>query len=123
MARYKPVNPFAYAMVVAALAEPRPLSPRQREVVSLMAQGLGNGEIAERLSMKPKRVADHVYELKIKLHARTRADVVAAALARGLMVEQSEPSSNGVSAVSRLTRSCLELLMRLGLARDHSLWG
>jgi DNA-binding CsgD family transcriptional regulator len=51
----------------------------------LIAQGLPNGEIAERLFISTETVKSHVKTLLEKLHARTRAHAVALALRRGLI--------------------------------------
>ena len=52
------------------------LSPREREVFALMAEGLGNGEIAERLSISEKTVRNHVSNLFDKLGVWTRAQAI-----------------------------------------------
>ena len=52
------------------------LSPREREVFTLMTEGLGNGEIAERLSISEKTVRNHVSNLFDKLGVWTRAQAI-----------------------------------------------
>src|SRR5204862_4046482 len=52
------------------------LSPREREVLSLVAEGLGNAEIAERLSLSEKTVRNHVSNLFDKLGVWTRAQAM-----------------------------------------------
>ncbi|GAA1523276.1 response regulator transcription factor [Kribbella lupini] len=64
------------------------LTPREREMVALVATGLSNLEIADRLYVSPFTVRAHVQRAMTKLEARDRAQLVAIAyqtgLARGL---------------------------------------
>ena len=74
----------------AGIAEPRidaarVLSPREREVVSLLAAGLNGSEIAARLRISPATVRTHVEHAKTKLDARTRGQAIAIAVRRGLL--------------------------------------
>ncbi len=59
-----------------------PLTPREREVLGLIEQGLANKEIARRLGIGLPTVKNHVHSLLEKLGARSRGE--AAAHARGL---------------------------------------
>ncbi len=59
------------------------LSPREREVLSLMTEGLGNAEIGERLSISEKTVRNHVSNLFDKLGVWTRAQAIVFAHDRG----------------------------------------
>ena len=60
------------------------LTPREAEVLRLMAQGLGNGEIARRLFISEKTVKVHVSHIFEKLRVETRVQaVLAAGLPRG----------------------------------------
>ena len=59
------------------------LSPREREIFALMAEGLGNGEIAERLSISEKTVRNHVSNVFDKLGVWTRAQAIVFARDRG----------------------------------------
>src|SRR5262245_39989198 len=59
------------------------LSPREREVLALMTEGLGNAEIAERLSISEKTVRNHVSNLFDKLGVWTRAQAIVFAHERG----------------------------------------
>lgn len=52
------------------------LSPREREVFALMAEGLANGEIAERLTISEKTVRNHVSNVFDKLGVWTRAQAI-----------------------------------------------
>ena len=53
------------------------LSPREREVLELMAQGLRNREIAERLFLSEATIKTHVRHLLEKLRLRNRAEAAA----------------------------------------------
>jgi DNA-binding CsgD family transcriptional regulator/tetratricopeptide (TPR) repeat protein len=63
---------------------PANLTPRELEVLTLVAQGLHNREIAERLFLSPKTVDRHVSVLLSKLGARTRVEATAEAVRLGI---------------------------------------
>jgi class 3 adenylate cyclase/DNA-binding CsgD family transcriptional regulator len=54
-----------------------PLTRRQREVVSLVARGLSNREIAERLFLSERTVEGHLEQIRIRLGVRSRTQIVA----------------------------------------------
>lgn len=56
-----------------------PLSERELEVAALMAQGLSNPQIAQRICVAPGTVKRHVHNIFGKLNARTRAEAIASA--------------------------------------------
>jgi DNA-binding NarL/FixJ family response regulator len=62
------------------------LTPREREVLALVGQGLSNAEIAERLVLSPLTAKTHVARLFMKLGARDRAQLVVIAYETGLVV-------------------------------------
>lgn len=62
----------------------RHLTAREREVVSLVGQGMSNAEIAEALYLSPLTAKTHVSRAMTKLHARDRAQLVVIALKTGL---------------------------------------
>ena len=59
------------------------LSPREREVLILITEGLGNAQIAARLSISEKTVRNHVSNLFDKLGVWTRAQAIVFAIDRG----------------------------------------
>jgi DNA-binding NarL/FixJ family response regulator len=56
------------------------LTPRERDVMTLMAEGLSQVEIAERLVITQRTVAKHVEHILSKLRVHSRAQAVALAL-------------------------------------------
>jgi len=68
------------------LASPRAsvrLTPREREVLALVAVGTSNKGIARQLQVSPNTVKFHIAAILDKLDASTRAEAVAAALRSG----------------------------------------
>lgn len=66
----------------AALTE---LTSREREVMALVAEGLTNAEIGERLFMSPATARTHVSRILTKLDARDRTQLVVVAYESGLV--------------------------------------
>ncbi|GHI94331.1 response regulator transcription factor [Streptomyces olivaceus] len=61
------------------------LTEREREVMSLVAHGMSNTEIAGHLVVSPLTVRSHVQRAMTKLHARDRAQLVVIAYQSGLV--------------------------------------
>lgn len=78
------------AEFAARAKQPRPaaeldtLTEREREVMRLVAEGLSNDEIAERLFVSPATAKTHVSRAMVKLGARDRAQLVVFAYESGL---------------------------------------
>jgi DNA-binding NarL/FixJ family response regulator len=69
----------------ASLGQFEELTARERDVVALVALGLGNEEIAQRLVISPATVKTHVGRAMLKLHAHDRAKLVALAYQTGFV--------------------------------------
>jgi DNA-binding NarL/FixJ family response regulator len=61
------------------------LTEREREVMALVAEGLSNDEIAQRLFVSPATAKTHVSRAMVKLRARDRAQLVVFAYESGLV--------------------------------------
>jgi DNA-binding NarL/FixJ family response regulator len=62
-------------------------------VVTLVALGLSNDEIAERLVVSPATAKTHVSRSMVKLHAHDRAKLVVFGYEAGLVVPRADASS------------------------------
>jgi DNA-binding NarL/FixJ family response regulator len=91
----KPLDPDELIARVRRHLAPRPrapeeqpgaelLTPRELEVLRLLAGGLDQLEIAERLVISPKTVSTHIQHVLVKLGVHSRAQAVAAAHRLGL---------------------------------------
>ena len=82
-----PIMPLPWRAVKGKLTQSAPvlhmregeraLTPREREVLDLVAQGLTTPRIANELGIRPSTVRTHVEHAREKLGARTRAEAVA----------------------------------------------
>jgi two-component system, NarL family, response regulator LiaR len=73
----------AQALVLAASQPPAPgldLTEREREVLTLMIEGLNNTQIASRLTVSPSTVKSHVSNILAKLGVASRTEAVSLAL-------------------------------------------
>jgi len=61
------------------------LTPREREVLQLIAEGLSNQAIADELVISVKTVEAHRAHIMTKLHAKNRTDLIRYAIKRGLV--------------------------------------
>jgi DNA-binding NarL/FixJ family response regulator len=95
------LDPSVQHHVVAALAGPEPasaaqpelpddLTPREAEVLALIAEGLTNNEIAARLVVSAATVKSHVNRIFFKTGARDRAQAVVYAYGHGLATSTPE---------------------------------
>ena len=62
-----------------------PLTPRETEILKLIAEGIGNAEIAEKLYISLGTVKGHVADILAKLSASDRAQAAVTAYRRGLI--------------------------------------
>lgn len=96
------------ALITRFLAQPEPISaavhqrlecltPRERDVVRLVALGLSNDEIAEHLFVSPLTAKTHVNRAMTKLTAHDRAQIVVIAYQCGLVSPGTEASQASAS--------------------------
>jgi non-specific serine/threonine protein kinase len=82
------VRVFDYALSAetpsAPAAEAGPLTRREREVVAMVAAGLTNKEIAERLFISERTAEGHVERIRNKLGVRSRTEVATWAVSKGI---------------------------------------
>jgi DNA-binding NarL/FixJ family response regulator len=64
---------------------PTPLTPHEREVATLLAEGLSNGEITRRLYISTKTASVHVSTILAKLNMTSRTEVATWAVRTGLV--------------------------------------
>lgn len=83
--------PFSNDLIESFLSRPGgidpydTLTPREREVLHLVAEGLTSGAIASRLFISPRTAESHRANLMRKLGLRSRTDLVRFAFQRGLV--------------------------------------
>lgn len=78
---------FVDPMLAARFVErgSQALSPRENEVLGLMAEGLPNAEIAERMGITADTVRNHVASVMRKLEASSRTAAVSSAFRRAML--------------------------------------
>ena len=73
------------------------LTAREREVAALLADGLTNGQLAERLFISPKTAAVHVSNILAKLGLSTRAEIAAWAVRHDVAEPNAPPDATECS--------------------------
>jgi|SRR5437660_1640171 len=80
----------AYLIRVLRMPElPEPLTPREMDVLRLLAQGQSNKEIAHTLYLVEETVKSHVRHILAKLGVQSRTQAVLAAIRLGIVSPQS----------------------------------
>src|SRR6266545_5468985 len=95
--RYLSFAPFGRGVLedgtrMSAMSGPQ-LTRREKEVAALVAVGLTNREIAERLVISERTAEGHVEQIRNKLGLRARAQVAVWAAEQGLLARENQPSS------------------------------
>jgi DNA-binding NarL/FixJ family response regulator len=91
------LNPTVYHAEPAVSARPTgvvapsSLTPREIEVLTLVAEGHSNAEIAESLGISEVTVKGHLWRIFRRIGAKNRADAVTRARASGLLPDPSNP--------------------------------
>jgi DNA-binding NarL/FixJ family response regulator len=80
-----PVSALAVLAVQGGATDSGELTPREIEVLRLLAEGLSNRAIAERLVISEKTAIRHVSNIFMKLEVHNRAEATRQALERGLV--------------------------------------
>lgn len=85
-----PMSPRIARAVLLELREgaaptPDPLSPRERQLLKLVDEGLTYKQISDRLHVSPHTVHSHIKNIYEALHAKSRAEALATARGRGLI--------------------------------------
>jgi DNA-binding CsgD family transcriptional regulator len=79
----------------------RPLTAREFEVARLIAEGLTNGEIAERLEIAPKTASSHVEHILAKLGVTRRAEIAAWTATIARPDPSAAPTGGGTAVAAR----------------------
>lgn len=66
------------------------LTPREAEVLHLVANGMSAKEVAGQIKISPRTVERHIEHVRLKLRARNRPHMVTEAIARGILVFHSD---------------------------------
>jgi DNA-binding NarL/FixJ family response regulator len=79
------VDPGLMADYVAGRTQSEVLTPREREILQLLADGMSNVDVAEKLFISQETVKSHVRHILAKLEADTRTQAVAIALREAMI--------------------------------------
>lgn len=79
----------------AAHATLSTLTPREQQVLSLLAQGLGTDEMAETLHISPSTTSNHVQNILRKLNVHSRLEAVTFVYQHGLVETVGPPANDG----------------------------
>lgn len=108
-----PCSPAVVASVLARIAtlggmgsgparrDVEPLTLREREVLALLAAGLGNKEVGRRLQITVQTVKNHVHRILEKLQVHRRREAVRLSYDLGLLAEPREIAVRGQRAAGR----------------------
>jgi RNA polymerase sigma factor (sigma-70 family) len=77
------------------------LTPREREVLAVLAEGLSTRQIANRLGLSVRTVETHIGKIYEKLDVRTRVQALYRAAGLGLVDLLTKPGDGGPKATQR----------------------
>jgi DNA-binding CsgD family transcriptional regulator len=89
------------------------LTPREVEVLSLVAHGLSAKEIAIRISIAPRTVERHIENARLKMHARNRTHLVICAMASGHLDAPGQADFGENFTIPELLPPCEQLPLPL----------
>lgn len=70
------------------------LSPRERQILELVAHGMSAKEIAHEIAIAPRTVERHIENMRNKLRARNKAHMITKALGFGLLsIDRANPKA------------------------------
>lgn len=79
------LSPEAMPQLTVEVADSSPLSPREQEVLTFLALGRSNKQIAEKMAISEHTVKFHLSSIFHKLEATSRSEAVAVGIRRGLV--------------------------------------
>jgi DNA-binding NarL/FixJ family response regulator len=79
------VDPALMPAFIAGKDQTDMLTAREREILKLLADGMSNGDVAEKLFISQETVKSHVRHILTKLEADTRTQAVAIALREAMI--------------------------------------
>jgi DNA-binding NarL/FixJ family response regulator len=79
------IDPALMPQALAGRGQTDMLTPREREILQLLADGMSNADVAERLFISQETVKSHVRHILTKLEADTRTQAVAIALREAMI--------------------------------------
>jgi LuxR family transcriptional regulator, transcriptional regulator of spore coat protein len=77
------------------------LTPREQEVLELVAKGLSAKEIAGEIGIAPRTVEGHIDTVRLKVRARNKAHMVTQAVLAGVL-KLDRPGLNGHDAADEV---------------------
>jgi LuxR family transcriptional regulator, transcriptional regulator of spore coat protein len=86
------------------------LTPREREILEFVAQGLSTKQVAQNIDIAPRTVDRHVENIRLKLRAKNRSHMVACALMEGLL---DDPEDGCDAAIQQEISSLSNLVTKL----------
>lgn len=80
-----PASALARLQATGASGRARTLTPRELEVLQLLAEGASTGQVADRLFLSPSTVRNHVQNVLTKLDVHSKLEAVTTAVREGIV--------------------------------------